>query len=131
MPSRRRTSASALPSGAARAGAGASALDERDFAAEATYRLRHLDADRPSAEHEQPARHGLHPGHLPVRPDPSSPRRPGIGGMTGSAPFARTTWSAVWRTPSTSTTPGPARRPVPRNRSMPLSASQRSWPASE
>ena len=53
-----------------RAGAGASALDERDFATEATDRLRHLDADRPSAEHEHPARHGLHPGHLPVRPDP-------------------------------------------------------------
>ena len=29
-----------------------------------------------------------------------------MGGTTGSAPFARTTWSAVWRTPSTSTTPG-------------------------
>ena len=57
---------------------------------------------------------------------PSSSRRPGTGGTTGSAPFARTTWSAVWRTPSTSTTPGPASRPVPRSRSMPLSASQRS-----
>ena len=51
---------------------------------------------------------------------PSSSRRPGTGGTTGSAPFARTTWSAVWRTPSTSTTPGPASRPVPRSRSMPL-----------
>ena len=35
---------------------------------------------------------------------PSSSRRPGTGGTTGSAPFARTTCSAVWRTPSTSTT---------------------------
>ena len=50
-----------------------SALDERDLAAEATYRLRHLDADRPPAEHEQLPRHGLHPGHLPVRPDPLKP----------------------------------------------------------
>ena len=62
---------------------------------------------------------------------PSSSRRPGTGGTTGSAPFASTTWSAVWRTPSTSTTPGPASRPLPRSRSMPLSASQRSWPASD
>ena len=62
---------------------------------------------------------------------PSSSRRPGTGGTTGSAPFARTIWSAVWRTPSTSTTPGPASRPVPRSRPMPLSASQRSCPASE
>ena len=38
---------------------------------------------------------------------PSSSRRPGTGGMNGSAPFARTTCSAVWRTPSTSTAPGP------------------------
>ena len=36
---------------------------------------------------------------------PSSSRRPGTGGMIGSAPFARTTCSAVWRSPSTSTTP--------------------------
>jgi hypothetical protein len=33
--------------------------------------------------------------------------------------------SAVWRTPSTSTAPGPASRPVPRSTSMPLSSSQR------
>src|SRR5262249_22570994 len=45
------------------------ALDECDFAAEATHGLRHFHADRPSAEHEQPAGHGLHARHLPVRPD--------------------------------------------------------------
>ena len=28
---------------------------------------------------------------------PSSSRRPGMGGMNGSAPLASTTWSAVWR----------------------------------
>ena len=50
---------------------------------------------------------------------PSIPLRPGTGGITGSAPLARTTWPAVWRTPSTSTAPGPASRPVPRSRSMP------------
>ncbi len=61
---------------------------------------------------------------------PSSSRSPGIGGITGSAPLARTTWSAVWRTPSTSTTPRPASRPVPRSRSMPLSASHCAAPAS-
>ena len=36
---------------------------------------------------------------------PSSSRRPGIGGMNGSAPLASTTWSAVCATPSTSTAP--------------------------
>ena len=45
------------------------ALDERDLAAEATHGLRHLDADRPAAEHEQAARDGLHAGHLAVGPD--------------------------------------------------------------
>jgi hypothetical protein len=46
--------------------------------------------------------------------------------MNGSAPVATTTWSAVWRWPSTSTTPLPASLPLPRISSMPLSASQRS-----
>ena len=45
------------------------ALDERDLAAEAANGLRHLDADRAAAEHEQPARDRLHAGHLAVRPD--------------------------------------------------------------
>ena len=38
---------------------------------------------------------------------PSSPRSPGTGGMNGSAPLASTTFSAVWRSPSTSTDAGP------------------------
>ena len=46
------------------------ALDERDLAAEPAHGLRHLDADRPAAEHEQAARDRLHAGHLAVRPDP-------------------------------------------------------------
>ena len=45
------------------------AVDERDLAAEAAHGLRHLDADRPAAEHEQPARDRLHAGRLAVRPD--------------------------------------------------------------
>ena len=45
------------------------ALDEGDLAAEAADRLRHLDADRAAAEHEQAARNGLHAGHLAVGPD--------------------------------------------------------------
>ena len=61
MPSRRSTSPSASPSGCGLAREHVSAaLDEHDLAAEATDRLRHLDADRPAAEHQQPARHRLH-----------------------------------------------------------------------
>ena len=60
---------------------------------------------------------------------PSTSRR--IGGMNGSAPFASTTLSAVYCLPSTSTTPVPASRPLPRSSAMPVSASHRSWPASE
>src|SRR5262245_54195558 len=45
------------------------ALDEDCFTTEATNSLRHLYADRPSSEHEQPAGNGLHAGHLTVRPD--------------------------------------------------------------
>jgi hypothetical protein len=52
------------------------ALDERDLAAEPTDRLRHLDADRPAAKHEQPAGHGLHSGHFPVCPDPFERAQP-------------------------------------------------------
>ena len=98
MPSRRRTSPSASPSGAGSRGSTCvGALDDRHLAAEAADGLRHLDADRPAAEHEQPARDRLHAGHLAVRPDASSSRSPGTGGTNGSAPFARTTCSAVWR----------------------------------
>ncbi len=62
---------------------------------------------------------------------PSSSRSPGTGGMKGADPVATTTCSAVWRSPSTSTTPGPPSRPVPRSRVMPFSSSQPAAPASE
>ena len=45
------------------------ALDERHLAAEAADGLGHLDADRPAAEDEQPARDRLHAGRLAVGPD--------------------------------------------------------------
>ena len=68
-------------------------------------------------------------------PPGSSTRRParadpGSAAAIGSAPVATTTWSAVWRTPPTSTTPVPASRPSPRSRSMPRSVSHCSAPAS-
>ena len=70
MPSRRSTSPSASPSGAgSRDEHVLGALDERHLAAEAANGLRHLDADRPAAEHEQPPRDGLHAGRLAVGPD--------------------------------------------------------------
>ena len=62
---------------------------------------------------------------------PSSSSSPGIGGMNGSAPVATTMCSAVWRTPSTSTAPGPASFPVPRSSLMPASSSHFCWPSSE
>jgi hypothetical protein len=45
------------------------AVDKRHLAAEAMDGLRHLDADRPAAEHEQAARDGLEAGRLAVGPD--------------------------------------------------------------
>ena len=70
MPSRRSASPSASPSGRGLAREHVrGALDEHHLAAEAANGLRHLDADRPAAEHEQPARDGLHAGHLAVGPD--------------------------------------------------------------
>jgi hypothetical protein len=39
------------------------------LAAQATHGLGHLHADRPTAEHEQATRDGLHARHLAVRPD--------------------------------------------------------------
>ena len=49
---------------------GRSAFDERDLATEAADCLRHLDTDRPATKDEHPRWHRLHPGHLPVGPDP-------------------------------------------------------------
>ena len=46
-----------------------SALDENHLAAKATNGLRHLYADRPTSEYEQPTGDGLHAGRLTVRPD--------------------------------------------------------------
>jgi len=62
---------------------------------------------------------------------PSSSRSPGTGGMIESAPVATTTCRAVCRSPSTSTTPVPASRPLPRSSRMPLVFSQPAAPASE
>ena len=45
------------------------ALDERHFATEAAYCLCHLHPNRPSAEHQQSARNGLHARHLAVGPN--------------------------------------------------------------
>jgi hypothetical protein len=50
------------------------------------YGLRHLDADRPAAEHEQPARHLGEPGHLPVRPDALELAQAGDGREHGVRP---------------------------------------------
>ena len=56
------------PAARARGRAVLGALDEGHLAAQAPHGLRHLDADRPAAEDEQPPRDGLHPGHLAVGP---------------------------------------------------------------
>ena len=71
MPSSRRTSASASPSGAgSRPSRWSAALDDRYRRPEAGDSLGHLDADRPAAEHEQATGDRLHPRDLAVRPDP-------------------------------------------------------------
>ena len=72
-----------------------SALDENHLAAKPTNGLRHLDADRPAAEHEQPAGTAFMPVTSRFVQMPSRPRRPGTGGMIGSEPVATTTCSAV------------------------------------
>jgi hypothetical protein len=45
-----------------------SGLDEADLATETAHCLRHLGADRPAAEDQQPPRDCLHPGHPAVGP---------------------------------------------------------------
>ena len=70
-------------------------LDQGHLAAQPPDRLGHLGADRPAAEDEQAARDGLHPVTSRLVQIPSSSRRPGTGGMTGSEPVATTTWLAV------------------------------------
>ena len=108
MPSRRRTSPSASPSGA---GSRASTCSAPSTSATSPPRRRTACAI--STPTGPPPRTSRRRGtaFMPVASrlvqTPSSSRRPGIGGMIGSAPQARTTCSAVWRTPSTSTTPVP------------------------
>ena len=103
-----------------------------DLAAEPANGLRHLDADRPAAEHEQAARDGLHAGRLAVGPDAIELAQPRHGrddrlragrddDVLGRVAHAVDLDHARSR---------PAGR-VPRSRSMPCSASQRSCPASE
>ena len=112
---RRRTSPSASPSGA---GSRASTCSAPSTSATSPPRRRTACAistpTGPAAEDEQPARHRLHAGHLAVGPDALelAQARDRRHDRVGAARPA-TTCSAVWRTPSTSTTPGPASRPVP------------------
>ena len=69
MPSRRRTSPSASPSGAGSLAEHALGdVDERHLAAEAAHGLGHLDADRTAAQDQQAAGDRGHRGHLAVRP---------------------------------------------------------------
>ena len=105
MPSRRRTSPSASPSGAGSRGEHVvGALDaappRRPAGAPPAPARR-----RPARRRARAAGAGSPSCAVASRlvQTPSSSRRPGIGGMIGSAPLATTMCSAVWRTPSTST----------------------------
>ena len=106
-------------------------VDDHRSAAKSTHGLGHLDPTGPPPR--MSSRSGMAFIDVTSRlvQTPSNSRSPGMGGTTGSAPLASTTWSAVWRTPSTSTTPGPASLPVPRRRSMPRPANHFTWPESE
>ena len=109
MPSAASASPSASPSGRGSRGEHVvRALDERHRGAHARERLRHLDAHGPAAEHEQPARDlGRAPVASRFVQTPSSSRRPGIGGITGSEPVAITMCvGGVGRRSPTSTRPG-------------------------
>ena len=108
MPSRRSTSPSASPSGAA--------SRESTFAAlstSATSPPRRRTAWAISTPTAPPPSTSIRRGtaFMPVTSRfvqmPSSSRRPGTGGTNGSAPLASTTCSAVCRSPSTSTAPTP------------------------
>jgi len=55
------------------------ALDECRLTAEATHGLRHLDADRPTAQDEQAPRNRLHAGRLAAAPDPLQVAQAGHG----------------------------------------------------
>ena len=66
------------------------ALDQRHLAAQPAHGLSHLGADRAATEDQETPRDGLHAGHLTVGPESCSLARPGMGGITGSEPVART-----------------------------------------
>ena len=107
------------------------ALDEHGLAAETSHDLRHLDAGRPAAQHEQAAGDGLHARRLAGAPHAlelaqSGERRHDRIGAGRHDDVLR----GVADAPDLDR-PVPASRPVPRSRSMPRPASQRSWPASE
>ena len=133
MPSRRSTSPSAVAERCGLAGEHAiGALDERDFAAEAAHDLRQLDAGR--SRRPRRAAGGGPPSFRSPRgcvQTPSSSRRPGTGGMNGSAPLASTTCSAVWRTPSTRRRRCRRAARSAQESRCPGPASQRTCPASE
>ena len=95
-------------------------VDDRRLAAEPVDRLRQLHAHRAAAQYEQSAWHRLHAGRLAVGPDALEVAQAGDGRhdriravrqhhVIGGVPLA------VDLDP-----PGPASRPVPRSRSMPV-----------
>jgi|SRR6266568_1082172 len=66
-------------------------LDEGHFAAQAAHGPGHFGADRPAAEYDQAAGMAFMAVTSRLVHTPCSPRRPGIGGTTGSEPVATTT----------------------------------------
>ena len=120
MPSRRRASPSASPSGAGSRGSTRSAPSTSTASPprrRTTCAISTPADPPPSTSRRRGTAFMLVASRVPQTP--SSSRSPGSGGTIGSEPVATTMCSAVWRTPSTSTTPVPASRPVPRSRSMP------------
>ena len=106
-------------------------LDDHRLAAQTAHHLGQFDACRPAAQHQQSARDSLHARRLAGSPDSvklAEPRnrrhrrrRAGrddnvVRGVPDTVDFDHA---------------GPASLPVPRSKSMPRSASQRCWPASE
>ena len=97
------------------------ALHHRHGGAHAGHRLRHLDADRPGAEHKQALGHLGHGGDLAVRPHPVESR----AGPRSAGSRARSPWRsrcARWRARCRRPPPGRGRRcvPGPRRMSIPL-----------
>ena len=67
-PSRSASATCSPANGSSRSMQAVAAMDERHLRAERRPRLRHLDADDPAAEHEEPRRHLLRRRRLDVRP---------------------------------------------------------------